>query len=1008
MKSTLINILVVTKVLLWAFHGFSQSYNFKQYTVDDGIPGTEVFDVVQDDNGYIWFATNNGLCKFDGQEFKTVTIEDILLDNSIIQFYKAANGKIWFTTYKNQIGCIENDIIRPYKFNQIIDSLCSLYVNSGYVIKSFFFDENKNLNIGILYSGVYRINNTGFLNTRSEYLTNDSIRSLGFEKRKSLSIPQVYFFNDSNLVWTHSSLSPNMKVHINFSDKSFHIKPNTSKDKMTFRFYPDLWYDYIIEGTGNCLFFFKDTLQVYEKKTETDIINIRTDKNGYLWVCTYKDGIYCFSNPENLNEYKQLLEDKIVTSVINDYEGGYWFTTINNGVFYLPSLRFSSYTSKSGLKDNNISSVCFYDNKLWVATSNNFISYIIKDNIVHYELLNDNSNPICDLYNDKKEKLLWGGFKGHGNIPLFYFKHENIVKINTEKLMSLYPRMSNICFYSLYKDNSGDFWLSSDHNLHKLENERLVYRSQLDDNVEICSNAMSEGKNGNIWHGTRKGLWLFNNYNFTYFGDKNELFAKRIEKLEYSLQMDQLWIATKDNGIIIKAQDTIYTITKNNGLASNNVRTLFIDDNNVWVGTLNGLDKIQITGKDKFSYRIQHFSKNNGLVSNIINDIEKQNNTVYIATDKGITVFDKTKVPKNSFPPPTYITNILINRLDTLVNDFYELPYNKNFITIKFIGLTYKDPENRKYMYKMEGLDTAWYETNYNEIEFKTLPPGDYKFLVKTLNEDGFESEIPAEVSFTINPPFWITWWFYTIVVILIVLTAASVIVIFYRMKFMEYKKQNELKSELAKERQKALGQQMNPHFIFNTLNSIQYYIYNNDKISSNKYLSKFAKLMRTTLNNSQQETISIKDELDSLTLYLELEQLRFSNKFKYEILVDENIDQRFYRIPTLLIQPYIENSIKHGVAHLKENGLIKLELNMSNNTLFCTIEDNGIGRKRAEEINVQKRKTHKSYGTKITEKRLHLINSLYGKILTVKYTDLYENETVSGTKVKICIPLEV
>jgi tetratricopeptide (TPR) repeat protein len=204
------------------------------------------------------------------------------------------------------------------------------------------------------------------------------------------------------------------------------------------------------------------------------------------------------------------------------------------------------------------------------------------------------------------------------------------------------------------------------------------------------------------------------------------------------------------------------------------------------------------------------------------------------------------------------------------------------------------------------------------------------------------------------------------------------------------------------------LRQQMNPHFIFNTLNSIQYYVFQNDKISSNNYMTKFASLIRKTLENSRHTEISIKEELDALHLYLELEVLRFKEKFEWTIRVDEEIDTLAYKIPTMLIQPYVENAITHGLMN-KENGkgFLHVELQLQNDHILCTVEDNGIGRAKAMEIKLQKNNNHQSMGTNITESRLKLVNELYGKSMKVVYTDLMNDSgDPAGTKVEINIPI--
>ncbi len=216
-----------------------------------------------------------------------------------------------------------------------------------------------------------------------------------------------------------------------------------------------------------------------------------------------------------------------------------------------------------------------------------------------------------------------------------------------------------------------------------------------------------------------------------------------------------------------------------------------------------------------------------------------------------------------------------------------------------------------------------------------------------------------------------------------------------------------EMNLRISELTQKNLRQQMNPHFIFNTLNSIQYYVFKNDKISSNNYMTKFAKLIRMTLENSRFTSIPIKEEIEALNLYLELESLRFKGKFDWEISVDEEIDTLLYKMPTMLIQPFVENSIGHGLMHKEGKGHISVDLRLKDEVIICTIEDNGIGREKAMEIKRHKEENHNSLGTTITESRINLVNSLYGQHMKVIYTDLKDDQgKATGTKVQITVPV--
>jgi len=240
--------------------------------------------------------------------------------------------------------------------------------------------------------------------------------------------------------------------------------------------------------------------------------------------------------------------------------------------------------------------------------------------------------------------------------------------------------------------------------------------------------------------------------------------------------------------------------------------------------------------------------------------------------------------------------------------------------------------------------------------------------------------------------------------ILLIIFTG---VFLFRQSRLNDKRRISEMNQKIAEITQANLRQQMNPHFIFNTLNSIQYYMYQHDKIATNNYLTKFSSLMRKTLENSQHTSVSIKDELDALQLYLELETIRFKEKFDYVIHVDEEIDTLMYKIPTMLIQPYVENAIGHGLVNREDKGLLQIDLKLMNDHIFCTVEDNGIGREAAMEIKKNRENNHHSLGTRITESRLQLVNSLYGTGMKIKYTDLKdENGSPSGTRVEIQIPI--
>ncbi len=244
----------------------------------------------------------------------------------------------------------------------------------------------------------------------------------------------------------------------------------------------------------------------------------------------------------------------------------------------------------------------------------------------------------------------------------------------------------------------------------------------------------------------------------------------------------------------------------------------------------------------------------------------------------------------------------------------------------------------------------------------------------------------------------------FTIVVIALI---AIGLLLLRSYKLNERRRISEMNHKISEITQANLRQQMNPHFIFNTLNSIQYYMYQHDTLATNNYLTKFSSLMRKVLDNSQHTSVPLRDELDALNLYLELECLRFKDKFEFRITVDEEIDSLMYKVPTMLIQPYVENSICHGLIPMERKGFVHIDLKLEKDHLICIIEDNGIGREAASEIRKKKETNHNSLGTRITTSRLELVNALYGTSLNTVYTDLKnEKGEAEGTRVEIQIPI--
>jgi LytS/YehU family sensor histidine kinase len=310
-----------------------------------------------------------------------------------------------------------------------------------------------------------------------------------------------------------------------------------------------------------------------------------------------------------------------------------------------------------------------------------------------------------------------------------------------------------------------------------------------------------------------------------------------------------------------------------------------------------------------------------------------------------------------------------------------------------------------RYRYKLEGLDDNWSTlTSRSEANYGNLPHGKYTFKVKAMNGDGYWSnEYPY--TFTIRPPWWHTWWAYTI----FSLTFIGMIYALFRYRLNKIRSDHEVKQKTAELEMQALRAQMNPHFIFNSLNSINLFILENNKLQASEYLTKFSRLVRLILNNSREAFIPLEQELEALELYLELESLRFELRFNYEITLDKNIDASALKVPPLIIQPYAENAIWHGLMSKKDRGHLKISLYKEKEILFCRICDDGVGRRKAAEIRSRSSSTRKSVGMHITAERIAMFQDQGESSTYVTITDLVlPDGSPGGTEVLITIPFRL
>ena len=632
------------------------------------------------------------------------------------------------------------------------------------------------------------------------------------------------------------------------------------------------------------------------------------------------------------------------------------------------------------------------------------------------------SNDTRTILYTPSHNCFWFGYYGEGLDKYDLNTNEIIHFENSPNKNSLEGDYVN----DIIQDRNGKLWIATGRGLNRYDPDVNLFEafshdsddpSSISNNIAIC---LLEDSKGNIWVGTDDGL---NKYNVSkdkfirYFhedGNENSLSHNTIFFI-YEDQIGKIWIGTSGGGLNKFHPDTeqFKTYTTKDGLPNNVVYAIQEDDDrNIWVSTNLGLSKFYV-----ISERFVNYDVKDGIQSNEFNlgaCYKGSDGKLYFGGMNGYNVFDPNEIKYNPNKPVVVISGFRkfneIQQKEYFNGDTIRLKYDDNFFSIEISALDYTNPSKNRYMYMLENVDKDWIvgDANNRYAEYKKVRPGAYTFKAIGSNNDGLWAEEPISLKIIIVPPWWSTWVFRIIFAIIVIV--ALWIIIYRRIRRIRNKHEVERKLfEIEKQKfdleQQALRLQMNPHFIFNSLNSIQSYILTHDVEKAVQYLGKFSQLMRLILTNSAYKFIPVKEELKSITHYLDLEKLRFENKFDYKINVDTKIDEDFVEIPPMIVQPYIENAIIHGLLHKPTKGKIEIEFKLDGRSVICTVYDNGVGRKKSMEIYKESGLKRKSRGMLITKARLEILNRQSEDDFSVKVHDLESKDgQPAGTRVELVI----
>lgn len=927
---------------------------FHNFTVENGLPSSETYVLHQDKKGYIWIGTDHGVARFDGYNFEVFTTKNGLTDNVVFDIFEDFKGRIWFITFNSKLCYYENGSFQSYKYNHIIEREAHIKTTS---IKNMYVDGGDNLH---------------FASSNNDYLI---ISKQGTYKKIKNSSLTIASFHDK-LFWTysHSFVYKKKNETIPILYKSNNRFENAGEYLLNSRIsvVKTPHDDLLLKGN--------DLISLKRKKlilNELDAISLKSTSDG-VWIGSYKKGVLHLPSLQDQTRQLRYLDGYSVSSILRDSEGGYWFSTLEKGIFYTPSFAIQNATSKDGLLDNEVTGIMNDQSDVYAG-------FLLSrwQNLFNPKVLNDKKSG--------KTHVVFGKLKAD-----FFISSDKIYQLKNGQLSAPIANWT-ADFYET--PNSILFGVNNLYERNLNGEVKLVYNHILDKSPLRQNNfkTMMKTSDGRIWIGTLDGLFYFKGNYTTNEGLNDPLFRIRISKLGNHSKWKNI-VATKGSGIyFFENGKVIRHITRKEGLLSDLINTFCLTENGeIWVGTNKGLNHIYIDING--IVRVKSITNLHGLISNEISSIFANSEKVYIGTKEGLSVLDRSKFRHNDQQ-----TILEVSGIETLTHKYspaesHVFNHKESLIRIRFRTTNYRSLKKGVFQYKLSD-NTDWINTNIPEISLISPLPGSYNLKVKYMNEDGIWTSPIELLKFEIEAPFYTQAYFYILISIFFIF----LVFMGYRHQLKQVNQQHLMHVKISQLEQKALQAQMNPHFIFNALNSIQSYLIYEENEKAEKYLLKLAQLIRKNLSNSREMNISIKNEIETLENYMELEQMRFKNKFRYTIHNQLDSHQMEMRIPPMFVQPFVENAIIHGFSTLQELGQLDIHFQLiEGGQIRCIIEDNGVGREVAMQQNKQ---GHVSFGTTIIEERLSAFKNKHGIEFNVQIEDLEHPNGRKGTRISINLP---
>jgi ligand-binding sensor domain-containing protein len=950
----------------------------KQIDTRNGLPSSVIYYLFEDSKGFIWVATDNGVAKYNGYDFEYFNRENGLTNNDVFFITEdPKTGYIWFNAFKGGLCYYDGKKILEHPLNHSIKQICKRSWVSTFYIDSldnlWFTSTNRELGLDTMDYTFYKIPPT-----------NDTILRIKPTDKNSIRVAQNTYIKTFESTKPFALLKAGSVVSFPFDTT------------ITVPISPPLNASFLQSGfgqvfqltNGKILGHNAVELLVFDRKKvhhirhywKEGIIYQVCEVGKKIFVCTSKGAILL---DQNYEIEQRFLEKHAISQVLLDKDGNYWFSTINDGVFVTSSLGLKQYLMQEVVEriEMGLDSNFYFNTK-----SKNVYKCIYNSKLNSFDMIKIRSkeqqtNSIEFFFSENRKAKLKSSYKNKEQIKkndlmLFFLEDPDYIKA-----------------FRWRRDGAAMVGFSNGFSIYNDLEVPNIFNS-VDIGFIEWVKVIKQGIDDDYWIGTGKGLYSFSSLDSEpiFFGEKDHRLQGSIKDIA-TLSTGEILVATSGNGLIILDGEKRYSLSKKEGLSSNIIRTIFVENNHsVWLGTNRGIN--HLIG-DLEKPKVAYYNTENGFPINDIRIIKKAKGHLLVGGNKGLIVFKQNSKPSNK-SYQTYLHHVEVNNQSRPAKVEYTFENYENNLVFHFRTIRFN--KLQEYYYRLIGIDTIWQKGAANIVRYNKLPYGQYTFEVKAKNSP------VLQVPFRIKPHFTQTWIF--IGAISILLLGIVIWTIFFFLKKQKEKLlQEQRMSDLEN---KALRSQMNPHFIFNAMNSIMFLIMNNNNKAARHYLYHFSKLMRLVLENSKHNFVPLQDEVKSLKSYLELEELRYGSQIQIHWELLDEYSSFSYKIPPMLIQPVVENALIHGLGSRKEAGNLWISFVNEKEGLYIIIRDDGVGRIAAVNLlHTPNLDNQKSTGLQNIESRIQNINTIYQTALDFNIEDLYEEGQASGTKVTFFIPQE-